>query len=163
EEPTQIPLGPSRRVHPVAWQANKEAQAATASLERSITGIQKSNEREKTMKSSRIYADNETLLRQAPMTAHAYLLHAEKDIDEILGSGYAKKHPELIAAYINVCAVDLGTAVIARAIETLPSSIETGRRHCCREHGGSRRRGLAQILREVEAEKRLTRTEKREP
>ena len=34
------------------------------------------------------------------MTAHDYLLHAVADIDEMLGRGYARQHPELIAAYM---------------------------------------------------------------
>jgi len=40
-----------------------------------------------------IEADYDTLLRQATMTAHDYLLHAIADIDKVLGKGYAKDHP----------------------------------------------------------------------
>jgi hypothetical protein len=47
-----------------------------------------------------IEADYDTLLRQATMTAHDYLLHAIADIDKVLGKGYAKDPPELIAAYM---------------------------------------------------------------
>jgi hypothetical protein len=64
-----------------------------------------------------ISASNMTLLRQAPMTADTFLSHAIKDIDATLGEGFAKKHPELIAAYIQTCAIDLGTAIIARGRE----------------------------------------------
>jgi hypothetical protein len=51
------------------------------------------------------------------MTAHDYMMKAISDIDELLGKGYAKQHAELIAAYMQTAAIDLGTAVIARAIE----------------------------------------------
>jgi hypothetical protein len=64
-----------------------------------------------------IAASNETLFRQAPMTAHDYMLKAIGDIDELLGKGYAKQHPELIAAYMQTAAIDLSGSIIARAIE----------------------------------------------
>jgi hypothetical protein len=66
-----------------------------------------------------IEAGNGTLLRQAPMTANEYLLSAVDRIDQKLGKGYAKQHPELIAAFMQASAIDLGAAVIARAIESL--------------------------------------------
>ena len=66
-----------------------------------------------------IDAGNATLLRQAPMTADEYLHSAIDCIDERLGKGYAKQHPELIGAFMQAAAIDLGTAVIARAIESL--------------------------------------------
>jgi hypothetical protein len=66
-----------------------------------------------------IEANNETLLRQAPTTANEYLLSAIDQIDLKLGAGYAAKHPELVAAFMQASATDLGTAVIARAIESL--------------------------------------------
>lgn len=69
------------------------------------------------MRTTTMISDTETLFRQAPMTAHDYLLHAVHDIDEMLGAGYARAHPELIAAYMHVAAIDFGTAIIARAIE----------------------------------------------
>ena len=58
------------------------------------------------------------------MTAHDYMLKAISDIDELLGKGYAKQHPELIAAYLQSAALDFGAAIIARAIETLSSAVE---------------------------------------
>jgi hypothetical protein len=66
-----------------------------------------------------IEASNQTLLRQAPMTAYEYLLSAIDHIDQKLGKGYAKQHPELIGAFMQASAIDLGTAMIARAIESL--------------------------------------------
>jgi hypothetical protein len=72
---------------------------------------------------STIEANNQTLLRQAPMTANEYLLSAVDHIDQKLGNGYAKQCPELIAAFMQASAIDLGTAVIARAVESLSNSL----------------------------------------
>ena len=60
---------------------------------------------------------NATLMRQACMTAHEYLRSAVDHIDDVLGPGYAKNHPELIAAFMQTAAIDLSAAVIARAVE----------------------------------------------
>src|SRR5262249_19844770 len=64
-----------------------------------------------------ITAGNNALRRQAQMTADTYMRQAIEDIDDVLGKGYAKAHPELIAAYMQTAAIDMGGAVIARAIE----------------------------------------------
>jgi len=77
-----------------------------------------------------VSAGNSTLLRQAPITANEYLMSAIDCIDAKLGKGYAKAHPELIGAFMQTSAIDLGTAVIARAIESidfsgLSSAVET--------------------------------------
>jgi hypothetical protein len=72
-----------------------------------------------------IEAGNQTLMSQAPSTANEYLLSAVDHIDQKLGDGYAKAHPELIAAFMQTSAIDLGAAVIARAIETLAAATKT--------------------------------------
>lgn len=48
----------------------------------------------------------EHLMHQAADTAFHYLLRAEKDIDDHFGPGYAKAHPELMAAYMQTAAAD---------------------------------------------------------
>jgi hypothetical protein len=65
-----------------------------------------------------ITSDSQTLLNQAPMTANDYLYKARDDIDDKFGEGYAAAHPELVASYMQTCAIDLATAVLARALET---------------------------------------------
>lgn len=72
-----------------------------------------------------ITASSDTLMRQAPMTVGFYLGQAVKDIDEVFGPGYAKKHPELVGEYLRSCAIDLQTGVMARAIETLAEAVES--------------------------------------
>jgi hypothetical protein len=72
----------------------------------------------------RIMADSETLFKQAPMTAKSYMIDAVIAIDKWFEEeGYAKNHPELVAAFMEACALDLGSAIIARAIETLADEI----------------------------------------
>ena len=76
----------------------------------------------------RIQADSATLLRQASMTADEYLANAIADIDKRLGTGYAKTHPELIAAFMQTAAIDMGSAVIAGAIEDLSETLGSAAR-----------------------------------
>jgi hypothetical protein len=63
--------------------------------------------------------DPELLFRQAPMTAHDYMVHGVHDIDEIFGKGFAKQHPELLAAYMQTASIDYGASLIASKIEGL--------------------------------------------
>lgn len=46
------------------------------------------------------------LMRQAMDTAHDYMLHAEHDIDEHFGAGFARQNPALMAAYMQTAATD---------------------------------------------------------
>ena len=64
-----------------------------------------------------ITADADTLMRQAAMTADEYLRKAISAIDEAFDErGYAKKHPELIAAFMQTCAMDFGAAILAKEL-----------------------------------------------
>jgi hypothetical protein len=65
-----------------------------------------------------ITADFTTLIRQASMTADEYLMKAITNIDARLGQGYAKAHPELIAAFMQAAAIDMGTATIAKCVDS---------------------------------------------
>jgi hypothetical protein len=62
------------------------------------------------------FAEPDTLLRQASMTASDYLSKAVWEIDEKFGEGYAANHPQLIAAFMQVAAIDFATATLARAM-----------------------------------------------
>jgi hypothetical protein len=71
-----------------------------------------------------VEAGNNTLLRQAPMTAKTYMECAVIDIDRVFGKGYAAKHPELVGAYMQTAAIDMAGGVIARALGTLATAVE---------------------------------------
>jgi len=59
---------------------------------------------------------DETALCQAGMTARQYLIQGIREIDDELGDGYAKTHPELLAAMIQTQAMDYGSASLHVAI-----------------------------------------------
>lgn len=71
--------------------------------------------------------DNE-LMKQSMMTAHDYMNRAWCDIDELFGEGFAVKHPELIAAYMQTAATDYATTAgfkkIQDALESIATSID---------------------------------------
>jgi hypothetical protein len=71
-----------------------------------------------------ITADSYTLMQQASMTAHDYLLAAVRDIDAILGDGYAAKHPELIGAFMQTAALDFAAGIIGKTIERVADAID---------------------------------------
>lgn len=64
-----------------------------------------------------IMADYETLLRQASETAHGYLIKAVRYIDDQFGKGYAKAHPELVAAFMGVASKDFNNAVFCKSLQ----------------------------------------------
>jgi hypothetical protein len=59
----------------------------------------------------------ETLLEQASMKTKQYFLCAVRDIDREFGEGYAKAHPELLAAVLEVAAADYRTAIRIKSFE----------------------------------------------
>ena len=63
-----------------------------------------------------ITADYSTIANQAPKAVEEYLLSGIQSIDAYLGDGYAKDHPELLAAFIKTASMDLFTAVLSREI-----------------------------------------------
>lgn len=74
------------------------------------------------MPPKRIEADFDDLMIQAPMTAKRWLQQAILGIDEIICTSadhpksIAHEHPELIVAFMNACAMDLASAIIAQQI-----------------------------------------------
>lgn len=64
-----------------------------------------------------------TLLEQASMTADTYLREAIRRIDDQLGKGYARDHPELVAAFMKVASEDLRTSAIGVAAQQIRDAI----------------------------------------
>lgn len=64
--------------------------------------------------SDQIDASFTTLFEQAKDTATSYLRAACREIDDELGEGYAKKHPELIAAFMHTAITDFNTTTNAK-------------------------------------------------
>jgi len=62
-------------------------------------------------------------IREAWITADVYLRTAVERIDALFGKGYAKQHPELIAAFMQAATADVNTAVSAQALRSAASEI----------------------------------------
>ena len=63
---------------------------------------------------SRLTAND--LMAEAPDTVNFYLRRAIEHIEDSFGEGYAKEHPELLAGFIQACAIELHTAIEAKEI-----------------------------------------------
>ncbi len=64
-----------------------------------------------------IEASFDALLDQAADTPAVYLLKAVENIDATFSPGYAAKHPELVAAYIQAAASDFNASTFCKIIE----------------------------------------------
>jgi isopentenyldiphosphate isomerase len=52
------------------------------------------------------------LAEQAPLAAHTWMTAAIRRVDEELGVGFAKAHPELIGAFMSACAMDYAASSV---------------------------------------------------
>jgi hypothetical protein len=68
-------------------------------------------------------ADSTTLARHATMAAINDMNIAVDTIDGRFAKGYAKQHPELIAAFMQTVAIGFGARVIAGAIEDIADPV----------------------------------------
>ncbi|ARC79589.1 MULTISPECIES: hypothetical protein [Pseudomonas aeruginosa group] len=64
-----------------------------------------------------IHISYEEMLRQSPMAVHDILLHTVSNIDAILGDGYAKEHPDLIAACVAAATAEFNNGSMIVAIQ----------------------------------------------
>jgi hypothetical protein len=63
------------------------------------------------------------LMRQAWMTADDYMMNAVERIDRQFGEGYAKKHPELVGAFMRTAAADYHSALMKAASQDIRDEI----------------------------------------
>ena len=78
---------------------------------------------------SNITGSTDQLETNAVAVAKGYFTAACAGIDTTFEKGFAKDHPELIAAYIRTAAIDLQTLLISRAIEYAADRIAESVRH----------------------------------
>jgi|SRR5471032_708528 len=76
-----------------------------------------------------ISASYDTLFQQAKDVAESYFRAAVRNIDAQFGEGYAKAHPELIAALIKAASADMNTATLAVAIQEATEGISDALRN----------------------------------
>jgi hypothetical protein len=72
----------------------------------------------------RVKASPEKLVDQAGSTARTYLFDAIKYIDEFLGEGFAKKHPELIGQFMLTAAIDFHAASVQISGQSVGDALE---------------------------------------
>jgi hypothetical protein len=65
------------------------------------------------------------LARQASMLAHDFAMNAQFDLDGIFGAGFAKRHPEVIGAYMQTAALNFTAGLLADKIEDLHESLRS--------------------------------------
>lgn len=66
------------------------------------------------------------LALNAPNTVDHWLRDSIKNIDEQFGAGYAKAHPELLAAMLAASASDFQTCILAARLERLTEALAEG-------------------------------------
>lgn len=71
-----------------------------------------------------ISASFDTLLTQAGDTAAYFMSRADVAIDRLYGEGYAKTHPELVAAFMRVAVDDFRTSSSLKVAEAAGSAKE---------------------------------------
>lgn len=71
-----------------------------------------------------VTASAETLMIQAGYTAEEYMKAAVDSIDGILGEGYAKKNPVLIAAFMQTAALDYQAASDLTGYQYIAESVK---------------------------------------
>ena len=65
----------------------------------------------------------DTLMRQAVPTMADYLRESILAIDAQLGEGYAKEHPELLAAFIQGASLDYGLSFVGNTLIGVASAL----------------------------------------
>ncbi len=63
-----------------------------------------------------VTANFDTLMRQASSTASDYMRAAVDAIDKQFGTGYAKAHPELVAAFMQTAAADFSAGLSSKTL-----------------------------------------------
>lgn len=59
----------------------------------------------------------EELMKEAPGTVTYFLKSAIEEIDSVFEDGYAKEHPELLAAFIDGSVKDFTTGALIKILE----------------------------------------------
>lgn len=72
-----------------------------------------------------IEADLDTLYTLAQKRAESYLRTAETQIDAIFGSGYAKEHPELIAAHMKTASDEFTRTATAKVLQGIGYALDS--------------------------------------
>ncbi len=72
-----------------------------------------------------IEANLDTLFTLAQSRTESYLRTAETQIDAVFGGGYAKEHPELIAAFMKTASDEFTRTATAKVLQNLGYALES--------------------------------------
>lgn len=72
-----------------------------------------------------IEANLDTLFTLAQSRTESYLRTAETQIDAIFGAGYARAHPELIAAFMKTASDEFTRTTTAKVLQNLGYSLDS--------------------------------------
>ena len=72
-----------------------------------------------------IEANLDTLFTLAQSRTESYLRAAETQIDAVFGAGYAREHPELIAAFMKTASDEFTRTTTAKVLQNLGYSLES--------------------------------------
>lgn len=72
-----------------------------------------------------IEADFDALFTLAQGRAESYLRTAETQIDAVLGDGYAKEHPELIAAFMKTASDEFTRTAAIKVLQNLGYALDS--------------------------------------
>lgn len=72
-----------------------------------------------------IEANLDTLFTLAQSRTESYLRTAETQIDEVFGAGYAREHPELIAAFMKTASDEFTRTATAKVLQNLGYALES--------------------------------------
>lgn len=72
-----------------------------------------------------IEANLDTLYTLAQARAESYLRTAETQIDAVFGDGYAKAHPELIAAFMKTASDEFTRTATAKVLQNIGYALDS--------------------------------------
>lgn len=72
-----------------------------------------------------IEANLDTLFTLAQSRTESYLRAAETQIDAVFGAGYAREHPELIAAFMKTASDEFTRTATAKVLQNLGYSLDS--------------------------------------
>ncbi|MNQ93168.1 hypothetical protein [Achromobacter deleyi] len=72
-----------------------------------------------------IEANLDTLYTLAQVRAESYLRTAETQIDAVFGAGYAKEHPELIAAFMKTASDEFTRTATAKVLQNVGYALDS--------------------------------------
>lgn len=69
------------------------------------------------------WVDRADLVGSAILVAADYMMAGKKEIDDLLGAGYCRDHPELLAAFMQTASIDFAAQAIREVLRDISVAI----------------------------------------